>query len=199
MILRLLLCLVSVCPFFFFFFSPYLFSSPTSVMTTIGAAVGFRCFVDRAPLSHLDILLWVCVQRFAVDWDRTRQWEEVGGRQWKKSFWVVWLLRSGRGKYLECRLNGCAGEAPRCGEGTLKSTFFPFLSESRSLTVRCVCACVRAFLRNIAEGKWEWYLFWAFVFFVATPLFLLPVTVSFVPQPTPQLYHIVSYNHTKWD
>lgn len=75
----------------------------------------------------------------------------VGGRQWKKSFWVVWLLRSGRGKYLECRLNGCAGEAPRCGEGTLKSNFFPFLSESRSLTVRC--ACVRACV--LEEYSWR--------------------------------------------
>lgn len=44
-----------VCLSFFFF--PYPFSSPTSVMTTIGAVVGFCCFVDRAPLSHLDILL----------------------------------------------------------------------------------------------------------------------------------------------
>lgn len=33
------------------FFFPYLFSSPTSVMTTVGAAVGFCCFVDSTTVS----------------------------------------------------------------------------------------------------------------------------------------------------
>lgn len=190
MILRLLLCLVSVCPFFF----PLPFFLPYISYDYHWCCCWLLLFCRQSTTVSLGYLVVsLCAEvRCWLGQDKT-----VGGRQWKKSFWVVWLLRSGRGKYLECRLNGCAGEAPRCGEGTLKSNFFPFLSESRSLTVRC--ACVRVFLRNIAEGKWEWYLFWAFVFFVATPLFLLPVTVSFVPQPTPQLYHIVSYNHTKWD